>query len=215
MRGLLNLKDLSTEKILELIKYAEKLKKGFRIQYPDKKIATVFFENSTRTHYSFQCALMNLGIKIIDVDTSHSSVNKGESLYDTVRTLEALGVDGIVIRHSKDDYYKELENIKIPIFNGGDGKANHPTQSLLDLMTIHEEFGKFKGLKCCIVGDISHSRVAHTNIEIMQRLGMEVFISGPEEFNDNSAPYIPLDQAIDEMDLSCYFVFNLNVIRKR
>ena len=118
MRGLLNLKDLSTEKILELIKYAEKLKKGFRIQYPDKKIATVFFENSTRTHYSFQCALMNLGIKIIDVDTSHSSVNKGESLYDTVRTLEALGVDGIVIRHSKDDYYKELENIKIPIFNG-------------------------------------------------------------------------------------------------
>jgi aspartate carbamoyltransferase catalytic subunit len=201
MRGLLNLKDLSTEKILELIKYAEKLKKGFRIQYPDKKIATVFFENSTRTHYSFQCALMNLGIKIIDVDTSHSSVNKGESLYDTVRTLEALGVDGIVIRHSKDDYYKELENIKIPIFNGGDGKANHPTQSLLDLMTIHEEFGKFKGLKCCIVGDISHSRVAHTNIEIMQRLGMEVYISGPEEFNDNSAPYIPLDQAIDEMDI--------------
>ena len=201
MRGLLNLKDLSTDKILELIKYAEKLKKGFRIQYPDKKIATVFFENSTRTHYSFQCALMNLGIKIIDVDTSHSSVNKGESLYDTVRTLEALGVDGIVIRHQKDDYYKELENIKIPIFNGGDGKANHPTQSLLDLMTIHEEFGKFKGLKCCIVGDISHSRVAHTNIEIMQRLGMEVFISGPEEFNDHSAPYIPLDQAIEEMDI--------------
>lgn len=201
MRGLLNLKDLSTEKILELIKYAEKLKKGFRIQYPDKKIATVFFENSTRTHYSFQCALMNLGIKIIDVDTSHSSVNKGESLYDTVRTLEALGVDGIVIRHSKDDYYKELENIKIPIFNGGDGKANHPTQSLLDLMTIHEEFGKFKGLKCCIVGDIAHSRVAHTNIEIMERLGMEVYISGPEEFNDHSAKYIPLDDAIKEMDI--------------
>jgi aspartate carbamoyltransferase catalytic subunit len=201
MRGLLTLKDLSTEKILELIKYAEKLKRGFRIQYPDKKIATLFFENSTRTQYSFQCALMNLGIKVVDFDTQLSSIAKGESLYDTVRTFEALGVDGVVIRHSKDEYFKELESIKIPIFNGGDGKANHPTQSLLDLMTIHEEFQKFEGLKCCIVGDISHSRVAHTNIEIMERLGMEVYISGPEEFNDHSAPYLPLDEAIEKMDI--------------
>ena len=201
MRGLLNLHDLEVSKILELIKYAEKLKRGFRISYPDKKIATLFFENSTRTQYSFQCALMNLGIKVVDFDTQLSSIAKGETLYDTVRTFEALGVDGVVIRHSKDEYYKELEGIKIPIFNGGDGKANHPTQSLLDLMTIHEEFGKFEGLKCCIVGDISHSRVAHTNIEIMRRLGMDVYISGPEEFNDNSAPYMPLDEAIKEMDI--------------
>ena len=180
MRGLISLKDLSKEKILELIRYAEKLKKGFRIQYPDKKIATLFFENSTRTHYSFQVALMNLGINVIDLNTSVSSVNKGESLYDTVKTFEALGVDGVIIRHSKDEYYKELENIRIPIFNGGDGKSNHPTQSLLDLMTIHEEYGHFEGLKCCIIGDISHSRVAHSNIEVMERLGMEVYISGPE-----------------------------------
>ncbi|MDY5983618.1 MAG: aspartate carbamoyltransferase catalytic subunit [Anaeroplasma sp.] len=201
MRGLLTLKDLSTDKIKELIRYAEKLKKGFRIQYPDKKIVTMFFENSTRTHYSFQVALMNLGISVIDFDTKESSINKGESLYDTVRTFEALGVDGVIIRHSKDDYYKDLETIRIPIFNGGDGKANHPTQSLLDLMTIHEEFGKFEGLKCCIMGDISHSRVAHSNIEIMQRLGMEVYISGPEEFNDHSAKWIPVDQACKTMDV--------------
>ena len=201
MRGLLTLKDLKTEKILELIRYAMKLKKGFRISYPDKKIATLFFENSTRTQYSFQCALMNLGIKVIDFDTQLSSISKGESLYDTVRTFEALGVDGVVIRHSKDEYFKELENIQIPIFNGGDGKANHPTQSLLDLMTIYEEFGKFEGLKCCIVGDIAHSRVAHTNIEVMQRLGMEVYISGPEEYNDNSAKWIPLDEACKTMDV--------------
>ena len=201
MRGLLTLKDLSTDKIKELIRYAEKLKKGFRIQYPDKKIVTMFFENSTRTHYSFQVALMNLGISVIDFDTKESSINKGESLYDTVRTFEALGVDGVIIRHSKDDYYKDLETIRIPIFNGGDGKANHPTQSLLDLMTIHEEFGKFEGLKCCIMGDISHSRVAHSNIEIMQRLGMEVYISGPEEFNDHSAKWIPVDQACRTMDV--------------
>jgi aspartate carbamoyltransferase catalytic subunit len=201
MRGLLTLKDLSTEKIIELIKYAEKLKKGFRISYPDKKIATLFFENSTRTQYSFQVAMMNLGIKVVDFDTQLSSIAKGESLYDTVRTFEALGVDGVVIRHSKDQYYKELENIKIPIFNGGDGKSDHPTQSLLDLMTIHEEFGKFEGLKVCMVGDISHSRVAHTNIEIMNRLGMDVYISGPKEFNDNSAKYIPLDKAVETMDV--------------
>lgn len=201
MRGLLTLKDLSTEKIQELIRYAEKLKKGFRIQYPDKKIVTMFFENSTRTHYSFQVALMNLGISVVDFDTKESSVNKGESLYDTVRTFEALGVDGVIIRHSKDDYYKDLETIRIPIFNGGDGKANHPTQSLLDLMTIHEEFGKFEGLKCCILGDISHSRVAHSNIEVMQRLGMEVYISGPEEFNDHSAPWISVDEAVKTMDV--------------
>ena len=201
MRGLLTLKDLSTDKIIELIKYAEKLKKGFRISYPDKKIATLFFENSTRTQYSFQCALMNLGIKVIDFDTQLSSIAKGESLYDTVRTFEALGVDGVVIRHSKDEYFKELEAIKIPIFNGGDGKANHPTQSLLDLMTIHEEFGHFKGLKCCIIGDISHSRVAHTNVEVMKRLGMEVYISGPEEFDDHCAPFLPIDEAIRTMDV--------------
>ena len=201
MRGLLTLKDLSTDKIMELIKYAMKLKKGFRISYPDKKIATLFFENSTRTQYSFQCALMNLGIKVVDFDTQLSSIAKGESLYDTVRTFEALGVDGVVIRHSQDRYFDQLTNIKIPIFNGGDGKANHPTQSLLDLMTIYEEYGKFEGLKCCIIGDISHSRVAHTNIEVMERLGMDVYISGPEEFNDNSAKWIPIDEAIKTMDV--------------
>ena len=201
MRGLITLKELKTEKIVELIKYAEKLKKGFRISYPDKKIATLFFENSTRTHYSFQVALMNLGISIIDLNAETSSVRKGETLYDTVRTFEALGVDGVIVRHSKDEYYNDLKNIQIPIFNAGDGAGSHPTQSLLDLMTIHEEYGHFAGLKCCIVGDISHSRVAHTNIEIMERLGMEVYISGPEEFNDHSAKWIPFDEAVKEMDI--------------
>ena len=201
MKGLLTLKDLSTNKIIDIINYAIELKKGKQISYPGKKMATLFYENSTRTHYSFQCALMNLGINVISCDVSKSSVQKGETLYDTVKTFEAIGVDGVIIRSSVDEYYKELENINIPIFNGGDGKSNHPTQSLLDLMTIYEEFGKFEGLKCCIVGDILHSRVAHTNIEIMKRLGMEVYISGPEEFNDNSSTYIPIEKAIDEMDV--------------
>jgi aspartate carbamoyltransferase catalytic subunit len=201
MKGLLTLKQLETNKIIELIEYAIKLKNGYIVKYPDKKVATLFFENSTRTHYSFQTALMNLGIKVLSCDVRNASVAKGETLYDTVRVFESFGVDGVVIRSSVDEYFKELENIQIPIFNGGDGKTNHPTQSLLDLMTIYEEFGRFEGLKCCIVGDIAHSRVAHTNIEVMERLGMEVYITGPSEYNDNSAKFIPFDEAVKTMDV--------------
>ena len=201
MRGLLTLKDLDTKTIVDLIEYAIKLKNGYKVTYPNKKVVTLFYENSTRTHYSFQCALLNLGINVLQCDTNSSSVQKGETLYDTVKTFESLGVDGVVIRSSQDEYFKELENINIPIFNGGDGKSNHPTQSLLDLMTIYEEYGKFEGLKCCIIGDILHSRVAHTNIEIMKRLGMEVYISGPSEYNDNSSTFISIDEAIKEMDV--------------
>ena len=201
MKGLLTLKELQTERIISLIEKAIEMKKGTDIKYPGKKVATLFFENSTRTHYSFQCALFNLGINVVSCDVSQSSVQKGETLYDTVKTFESLGIDGVVIRSSVDEYYKELNNINIPVFNAGDGKSHHPTQSLLDLMTIYEEFGKFEGLKCCIVGDILHSRVAHTNIEIMRRLGMEVYISGPEEYNDNSATWMPLDEAVEKMDV--------------
>lgn len=201
MKGLLTLRQLSTEKILEIIEYALQFKQGLSVSYKNKKMATLFFENSTRTHYSFITAMVNLGIQPIDFNTAISSLTKGESLYDTVKTFEALGMDGVVIRHAQDEYFKELEGIQIPIFNGGDGKANHPTQSLLDLMTIYEEFHTFQGLKCCIVGDISHSRVAHTNIEVMQRLGMEVFISGPAEYNDGSAAYLSLEEALATCDV--------------
>lgn len=201
MRGLLTLKDLDTKQIKDIIEYAISLKKGKRVSYDGKKMATLFYENSTRTHYSFQAALMNLGIKVIQCDVSKSSVQKGETLYDTVKTFEAIGMDGVIIRSSVDEYFKELEGINIPIFNGGDGKSNHPTQSLLDLMTIYEEFGKFEGLKCCIVGDIMHSRVAHTNIEVMERLGMDVYISGPDEYLDNTCKTISFNDAIKEMDI--------------
>ena len=201
MKGLLTLKELSTDKIVDIIKYALELKEGLSVSYDGKKMATLFFENSTRTHYSFITAMINLGIKVVDFNAGISSVQKGETLYDTIRTFEALGMDGVVIRHSEDEYFKQLENIKIPIFNGGDGKSNHPTQSLLDLMTIYEEFGHFDGLKCSIIGDVSHSRVAHTNIEVMERLGMKVTISGPSEYNDGSAPYEEMDEAVKNSDV--------------
>lgn len=201
MRGLLTLHNLSVNKIEQIIDYALKLKGGFSKKYEGKKMATLFFENSTRTQYSFQVAMLNLGIKVISFNAGASSIQKGESLYDTVRTFEALGLDGVVIRSSIDNYFKDLENIKMPIFNGGDGSSNHPTQCLLDLMTIYEEFGHFKGLKVCMVGDISHSRVAHSNIDVMTRLGMDVYISGPEEYNDGSASYLSFDEAVKTCDV--------------
>jgi aspartate carbamoyltransferase catalytic subunit len=201
MRGLFNLSVLKTEQINSILSLAFQLKSGFSLSYSGKRIATLFFENSTRTHNSFVMAMLKLGIEPVVVDVSRSSVSKGETLYDTVKTLEAIGFDGVVIRHSDNEYYKQLDKINIPIWNAGDGSGSHPTQSLLDLMTIKEEFGEFKGLKCCIVGDIIHSRVAHTNAEIMKRLGMDVYIAGPKEFLDDTAPVISLDKAIESCDI--------------
>jgi len=202
MKNLFTLKDLSVLDIHKILDEAIEFKNGK--EYKDlqgKKVVNLFFENSTRTHYSFIAAEQNLGIIDTNFNAAASSVKKGESLYDTVKTFESLGFDAAVIRHPQNNYFKQLDNINIPIMNGGDGTGNHPTQSLLDLMTIKEEFGDFKGLKATIVGDIRHSRVAHTNIEIMKRLGMEVFISGPEEFNDGSAEYIDFKKALTEMDV--------------
>ena len=201
LKGLLTLKTLSIDSIMDIISYSLEIKNGLSVSYEGKRFATLFFENSTRTHYSFIMAMRKLGIDVIDCNVAVSSIQKGESLYDTIKTFEAIGVDGVVVRHSQDEYFNSLEGINIPIFNGGDGKSNHPTQSLLDLMTIYEEYGKFDGLKCCIIGDISHSRVAHTNIEVMERLGMEVYISGPEEYNDGSARYLDLETALKTMDV--------------
>ena len=201
LKGLLTLKALSINSIMDIISYSLEIKNGLSVSYSNKRFATLFFENSTRTHYSFIMAMRKLGIDVIDCNVAVSSVQKGESLYDTIKTFEAIGVDGVVVRHFQDEYFNSLEGINIPVFNGGDGKSNHPTQSLLDLMTIYEEYGKFEGLKCCIIGDISHSRVAHTNIEVMERLGMEVYISGPEEYNDGSAKYLDLDTALKTMDV--------------
>lgn len=201
MRGLFNLKNLTVEQIDQILSLAFQLKSGFSLSYSSKRIATLFFENSTRTHNSFVMAMLKLGIQVDDINVSTSSVSKGETLYDTVKTLEALGFDSVIIRHSENEYYKQLENINIPIINAGDGSGSHPTQSLLDLMTIKEEFNTFKALKVCIVGDIVHSRVAHTNAEIMKRLGMEVYIAGPDNFLDDTAKRIDLDEACKTCDV--------------
>ncbi len=202
MKNLFKLSDLETQEINNIIDEAIEFKQGKEFtELQGKKVVNLFFESSTRTHYSFIKAEQNLGMVETNFNAQASSVKKGEGLYDTIKTFEALEFDALVIRHPQNNYFEQLKTINIPMLNGGDGTGNHPTQSLLDLMTIKEEFKSFKGLKVTIVGDIRHSRVAHTNIEVMKRLGIEVFISGPEEFNDGSSTYIPFEQAVKEMDV--------------
>ena len=184
--NIFTLKDFSTEEINQILDEAEEFKNGKKVDFKGQKVvANLFFEPSTRTHYSFDKAAYNLGCRTQNFEAANSSVQKGETLYDTVKFFESIGCDAVVIRHPKENYYEDLiERIKIPVVSGGDGTGNHPSQSLLDLMTIREEFGHFEGLKIVIVGDIVHSRVAHSNYEIMQRLGMEVYTSGPREFEE-------------------------------
>lgn len=166
-----------------------------------KLVANLFFEPSTRTHYSFASAELQLGCKTIDFNASASSVAKGESLYDTVKTFEAIGYDAVVIRHTQDEYFKELEGIEIPILNAGDGCGNHPTQCLLDLYTIRAEFGHFEGLKVAIIGDILHSRVAASNYDALTRLGAEVRFGGFDEWLPSDKPLISIDEAVEWADV--------------
>lgn len=202
MRNFLTLDDLSEKEILKLVKDALLFKKnGMECDLKGKIIANMFFESSTRTQYSFNTAEEKLGMKVITFNPATSSLNKGESFYDTVKTFESFGIDGMVIRHTNNEYYKELKNIKSVLINAGDGTGNHPSQSLLDLVTIYEQFNKFDNLNIAIVGDILHSRVAHGNLKVMERLGMNTYISGPKEFMDNSSKFIPFKDAITEMDI--------------
>ena len=201
--NVLNLDDFSTKEINEILDLAEEFKNGKKVDYKGEKVvANLFFEPSTRTHYSFDMAELKLGCKTQNFDASNSSLKKGESLYDTVKTFEMFGVDAVVIRHTENEYYNQLVGkVNIPILNAGDGTGNHPTQSLLDLLTIRQEFGKFEGLKVVIVGDIKHSRVAHTNFKVMQRLGMEVYTSGPEEYREEGFNFVEFDEIIGKVDV--------------
>ncbi|TFJ42917.1 aspartate carbamoyltransferase [Carnobacterium divergens] len=209
LENLVSVEALSNKDVMALIKRAGEFKKGAVYAPPEQKYAVnLFFENSTRTHKSFEMAEKKLGIDIIDFEVSTSSVNKGETLYDTVLTMDALGVDVAVIRHGDEAYYEELiasTGIKLAVVNGGDGSGQHPSQCLLDLMTIYEEFGRFEGLKVAIVGDLTHSRVANSNMQMLKRLGAEVYFSGPEEWYDPAfdefGTYLPIDELAPLVDV--------------
>jgi aspartate carbamoyltransferase catalytic subunit len=143
-------------------------------------VVNAFWEDSTRTRVSFQLAAQRLSADTIDFSEKSSSVSKGETLIDTARNIEAMGVDVIVVRHPAAGAAQLLSRtVKCSIVNAGDGAHEHPTQGLLDLYTIRERFGKIEGLKVAIVGDIANSRVARSNLFALTKLGAEVILVGP------------------------------------
>lgn len=210
LKHLVTMETLSNEEVLGLIKRGSDFKRNqadFRL---DRQYfaSNLFFESSTRTHKSFEVAEKKLGLDVIEFDAKSSSVNKGETLYDTILTMSALGVDICVVRHSDEDYYQELvdsRSIQTSIINGGDGSGQHPSQCLLDLMTIYEEFGQFENLKITIAGDITHSRVAKSNMQILKRLGAELYFAGPREWYSEEfevyGKHVALDDIIEDLDV--------------
>ncbi len=185
-KHLLGLEDLSREEILHIMDTAatfsevstRSIKKVPALR--GRVVVNLFFEDSTRTRVSFSLAASRLGADVIEFSAKVSSVSKGETLIDTARNIEAMGVDVIVIRHSAPGAPHYLARcVDVPIVNAGDGAHEHPTQALLDMFTIREIKGKIEGLKVAIVGDIVHSRVARSNIWGLTKLGAEVTVVGP------------------------------------
>ncbi len=200
---LFRIKDLTKNELLDILDDAQAFASAYQDwQFPQRKlIANLFFEPSTRTHYSFVSAEHQLNCRVENFTAAGSSVEKGESLYDTVKTFERIGYDAVVIRHPQDEYFKELNNIQIPILNAGDGKGNHPTQCLLDLLTIRQEFHQFEGIKLAVIGDIRHSRVAHSIQEAMTMLGGETRFGGPLEWQDGNEAYVSVDELVAWADV--------------
>ncbi len=204
MRDFISVHQLSEMEIFQLLRKAEYYRKQ-EVQFNEKLfIANLFFEPSTRTKMSFAVAEQKLGLHVLDFHTETSSVQKGESLYDTVKTFEAIGANLVVIRHESDHWFEELKGkLSIPIINAGSGKEEHPTQCMLDLLTIYQEFGRFEGLNIVIAGDIKHSRVARSNAYALQRLGANVYVSSAPGFVDDTLhiPNLPMDEAVEVCDV--------------
>ncbi|GER74085.1 aspartate carbamoyltransferase catalytic subunit [Weizmannia acidilactici] len=205
MQHFLTMSDLRNDEILELLEEADAFSKGAQWKTPEPVFAVnLFYEPSTRTKCSFEVAERRLGLELLPFEVGASSVLKGETLYDTVKTLQSIGVRVVVIRHQEDEYYKKLTgNVELSIVNAGDGSGQHPSQCLLDLLTIQQEFGTFRGLNVCIIGDLVHSRVARSNACALQKLGATVKCSGPVEWYDPTMniDYISVDQGVREADV--------------
>jgi len=176
-----------------------------------KTCVNLFFENSTRTRISFGLAARRLGADVVDFTAASSSLSKGETIIDTAKNLEAMGVDCVVVRHSCPGTPKLLaENLKCSVLNAGDGPHEHPTQALLDILTIRQRFGRLEGLTVALIGDIAHSRTARSNIWGLKALGAHVIVCGPstlvskewEKFGVETS--YSLDSILDRVD-----VFNL------
>ncbi|UUZ85587.1 aspartate carbamoyltransferase catalytic subunit [Paenibacillus sp. P26] len=203
-KHLLGTKGLSASEITSILDRA-----AYWEQHPVKKtnqlqgrfVANMFFENSTRTRFSFEVAEKRLGAEVLNFAAAVSSVQKGESIYDTVRTLESMGIDAGVIRMKPNGLLADLASkIKVPLINAGDGNNEHPTQALLDLYTMRKHFGELRGLHVAIIGDIQHSRVARSNLWALQAVGAKVSFCAPAGMQaaelGEHAPYVPMEEAL-------------------
>jgi aspartate carbamoyltransferase catalytic subunit len=185
-KHLLDVDDLSGEEVGLLMETTDAMKEVLGREVPrvpalrGRTVVTLFYEASTRTRASFELAGKALGADVINVASGGSSVEKGESLIDTVRTLQAVGADALVMRHgSSGAPYLVARHVRSAVINAGDGWHAHPTQALLDLYTMRAHLGDLRGRKVVIVGDIAHSRVARSNIWLLANAGAEVTVCGP------------------------------------
>ena len=186
-RNILGLEDFSTEEIRLVLDTAKEMKNIIHRDIKKvpalrgKSIVTLFYEPSTRTRTSFELAGKYLGADVVNITAGTSSIVKGESLRDTLYTIEAMGVDAIVMRHKAEGAAEYASRIAAPvILNAGDGAHAHPSQALLNLFTIEQHKGRLEVLKVAILGDVLHSRVARSDIHGMRKMGMEVHIAGPK-----------------------------------
>ncbi len=183
MEHLIDIKNISKEDILNIVNLAKEFKSGRKNSDVEKKtLALMFYENSTRTKCSFEIAGQKLGMNIINFDLSHSSLSKGESLKDTIENLYFLGVNAVVIRHSLSGIINNVMRlVKYPIkfVNGGDGTHAHPSQALLDFYTMLEKIGTVENKKIVIIGDVSHSRVAKSNINLLSKFNADIHLCAP------------------------------------
>ena len=214
MKNLINLKSITKKQIANLIELANnfRLSDGTFVQesiYPDKTVGALFFEPSTRTKLSFEIAALNLGARFIDFNCSQSSLKKGESIKDTIETISLMGVDTMIIR-SKEDFFEDLTNElpNINFINAGQGTFNHPTQALTDYMTISEFSKSPDNLDILIVGDLDHSRVANSFLELLKITGSKrIRLSGLPELctkykgHKEFEYYESLSEAINNVDL--------------
>jgi len=196
-RDLLGIRHLSAQEIIGILNTAEnfreintrEIKKVPTLR--GKTVINLFFENSTRTRTSFELAAKRLSADAVNISISSSSVAKGETLIDTAMNLDAMSPDCIVVRHSSAGVPHQLAKVsKAAIINAGDGTNEHPTQALLDAMTIRERKGGIDGLEVAIIGDILHSRVARSNIHLLTKLGAKVRVAGPQTLVPKDFQYL-------------------------
>ncbi|MDR0738565.1 MAG: aspartate carbamoyltransferase catalytic subunit [Oscillospiraceae bacterium] len=203
IKNLNTLDEMSLNEIESILENAQKFSEGLVFKRLADKIAVnLFFEPSTRTHYSFEIAERKLFMSPLSFFREASSLVKNETFFDTVRVFDSFCPDVLVVRSSEEAFYKSLINkLHVPIINAGDGTGSHPTQSLLDLLTIIQEFGSFERLSVAIIGDVKHSRVAHENFKILTRIGCKVYTSGPAEISEKNLNYIDFNYAIKNCDI--------------